>query len=82
MLNLSISGRSARGRPAGSEPIMPAISLAKPVKQRERLGDSARVAAHSLLIMAVIVAVTFAVLIALDYAGIQIAPTGDMLAAG
>lgn len=81
MLNLSIGGRRVRGRPAGDETILRTLSLAEPVTRWERLGEPVRLAAQSLLIMTLIVATTFALLVFFDYAGIRIAPTGDMLAA-
>lgn len=55
--------------------------IAEPMSRQE-FNQPARVAAQSFLILALIVAATFALLVALDYAGIHIAPTDDMLAAG
>ncbi len=86
MLNLSIGDRKARFRLAEPEAAMPAInlsaiSLIESIALRERLGHPGRLAAQSLLLMAGIVVVTFALLVLLDYAGIHITPTGDMLAA-
>jgi hypothetical protein len=52
----------------------------EPITLRDRPGHLVRVAAQSFLLMAVIVAMTFALLVLLDRAGVQISPTGDMLA--
>ena len=64
----------ARGR-------LPKPWIAEPISRRERLSQPARLAAQSFLILALIVAATFALLIVLDYAGIHITPTEEMLAA-
>lgn len=81
MLTHSINGRGARGRLAEPEISMAAISLGEPVGLWGRLSDPVRLAARSFLIMAVIVAMTIALLVLLDYAGIHLTPTGDMMAA-
>ncbi len=81
MLTHSIDGREARGRLAESEISMPAMSLIEPVGLWGRLSDPVRLGAQSFLIMATIVAMTFALLVLLDYAGIHLTPTSDMLTA-
>jgi hypothetical protein len=81
MLTQSISRREARGRPPEQEISMPAISLIEPVGLWGRLSDPARLGVRSFLIMAAIVAMTFVLLVLLDYAGIHLTPTSDMLTA-
>lgn len=81
MLNRGIINGHARSRQAEPEIIMPAIRFVEPLALQEQSGPRLRLPLQSLLIMAAIVAVTFALLVLLDYAGIHLTPTGDMLAA-
>jgi len=81
MLRQPVIDGKIRGRQAEPEIIVPAIRLVEPVALRERSASLLNVAARSCLILAVIVAMTFALLIVMDYAGIHLTPTGDMLAA-
>ena len=80
MLRQLVIDRKARGRQAEPEIIMPAVRVMEPVASLQQSGPPLQVAARSFLIMAAIVAMTFALLVLLDYAGIHLTPTGDMLA--
>ncbi len=53
--------------------------VGKPITFRNRPDHPVRVAAQSVLIIAVIVAMTFALLALLDRAGIQVQPTAEMM---
>lgn len=79
MLRQQVIDGKARGRQAEPEIIMPVIRIIEPVAVRGQSGPPLRVAAQSFLFLAVIVAMTFALLVLLDYAGIHLTPTGDML---
>lgn len=81
MLKQRVIDGKARSRQAEPEIIMPAIRFPEPVASREGSGSPLRLAAQSFLILAVIVGMTFALLVVMDYVGIHLAPTGDMLAA-
>ena len=81
MLSQRVLDGKARGRQSEPEIIMPGVSFVEPVASREQSGSPLRVAAQSFLILAAIVAMTFALLVLLDYAGIHLTPTADMLAA-
>ncbi len=81
MLSQRVIDGKARSRQAEPEIIMPAIRIVESAASPEQSGPRLRLASRSFLIMAVIVAMTFALLVLLDYAGIHLAPTGDMLAA-
>ena len=82
MLRQQVIDGKARSRQPEPEIIMPAIRIIEPIAMPEQSGPPLRVAAQSLLVMAVIVAMTFALLVLLDYAGIHLTPAADMLTAG